>query len=159
MSEKTTTKAPEATGGFSLDTIDATLKQQEQGYTVHLRDHADEPMFYTKDGEERPVTWTIAGEYSERYRNAQRAARDRLLSNNGRTRNRIRRAGEDDAEDQLIQVLAEASLDWDGFRDGEDFVPFTRDRAKAILKQAPWIRAQVARGTSDHDGFFSPSGT
>lgn len=148
MSEQTQDQA-NGTAGFDLGAIDAVIDEQEHGYVIHLHDHRGEPMYFGPEGEEKPVTWTVAGEHSRLYREQERLVRDRFFK--GRRRGSI---GQEDIEEQHLELLSRVTLGFNGFVDNGQPVAFSREKAKEVLRKARWIRDQVDRGTADHAGLF-----
>lgn len=141
------------TNGFDLGAIATVVKEQEQGYAVHLEDHRGEPLYFIDaDGERKPVTWTVAGEHSQLYRTQERTVRDRFFKR--RSRGSV---DAEDLEEQALELLSRVSLGWQGIVEGGRLIPFDREKAKDILRKATWIRRQVSAAPGDHEGLFRPS--
>lgn len=151
--EGRTTEQEAAPSGFDLGAIDTVIQEQEQGYTVHLEDHKGNLLYFEDgDGQQRPVTWTVAGEHSKLYRTQERMVRDRYFKRRGRGT-----VDAEDLEDQTLDLLARVSLGWSGIFEGGRPIPFDRDKAKEILRKATWVRRQVSAASGDHEGLFRPS--
>jgi hypothetical protein len=136
--------------GFDLAAAAPVAALEEQGTTVELTGADGEPLTF---GDDRPVTMTIAGTYSARYRKAERAEADRML------KRKKKQVTPEEAEERMMSLAAACVLAWDGFfSNGEPFA-CTPENVKAVLKAAPWIYSQVLEAMQDHARFFSTAST
>jgi hypothetical protein len=138
--------ATAAVTGFDFAAVAAVSEREDQGVEFHVHDHLGNPLY--DDGE--PVTMTVAGSYSNVYRDADRAFKRRRWKGSP-TPEAIEAARED-------AVLAPCVLEWSGFKDGGKPVPCSREYAVKALR-TPWIRAQFDNAMWDHAGFFEGSST
>ena len=111
--------------GFDLSSAPSVESQEDAGIWVEIRDVNGEPMYHGEDGSETPVRIKVAGSYSARYRRAQEAQTTRALKRRGQvlTGELIQR--------QRLEVAAACTLDWEGFRNGEN--PFPASKENALL--------------------------
>ncbi len=134
--------------GFDLSQAEEALNREEQGQVIHVRDESGEPMYF---GDDEPVTITVAGTYSKRYRKAL----DARISKASRSR---RREPEDVQRDAL-DVVAQCVLDWAGFHENGTALDCTRANVTRVLGLAVWIREQVEVAMDDHAAFGKASPT
>lgn len=122
---------------------------EDEGTIVHVRNAGGEYEYFGEKND-KPVTITVVGTYSARYRRIQESVRDKSIKRraplDGRT-----------VEDQALDMIAGSILSWDGFE--ANGAPFTYSRANAIalLESCPWIREQVETAMNDHAAFFKAS--
>jgi Mg-chelatase subunit ChlI len=134
---------------MDISTSKAVASREDEGVEVHIADESGEKQYYGEKGDQ-PVTITVVGTYSARYRRAVEASRDKS----------IKRRSAIDArtlDDQALETIAGCILDWRGFTNGTDVYPYTRANAVALLEACPWIREQVENAMSDHAAFFRAS--
>lgn len=115
-------------------------EQEDEGVVVEVRNAAGEV--------EEGVTITVVGTYSNTYRKAQAANRDRMMK---------QRRGALDGEaieQQALDTIARCIKSWAGFTSGKVNFPYTRENAVALLTSAPWTREQVEEAMNDHAAFF-----
>lgn len=127
-------------------------QREDEGTTIHVRDENNEKMYQNAE-QTTPVTITVVGTYSSRYRRLMEATGDRAW----------KKAGRMEAEDNrksALEIVAGCILEWDGFTTGDEKfeVPYTYSKANAVvlLDQCPWIREQVEKAMSDHALFSAP---
>lgn len=131
---------------ISTNSLASVEQREDEGTVVHIRDAAGEKQ-YQDDGT-TPVTITVVGTYSKRYRRLAEANRDKMLK-----QRRTQLDGEQ-LDEQSLETVAGCILGWDGFTaDGAPF-PFTKANAVTLLKAAPWMREQVEAAMNDHAAFF-----
>ena len=141
--------------GFTLKIAEDVTASEDAGTVLPLRDAAGDLMTYGPDA--RPVTLTIAGSYSQRYRDAEKAFGVRV--------NKLRSRGADDEIGKLMAKRAVALagacvLAWDGFFvDANETTPLacTPDNAEAVFNAAPWLFDQALGRMFDHAGFSRPT--
>jgi hypothetical protein len=124
---------------------------EDEGQVVHLHGPDGTPLYYTDGEEQKPVTITVAGTYSKRYRVGMNRNRDRMV--------KMRRAKVTGTmvEEQQIALIAHCILAWDGLFVGEKPVPLNEENAATLLTTVPWIREQVEEAMADHEAFFGNS--
>lgn len=137
--------------GVDLGQVGDLLAAEERGRVVHMRDRLFHPMHHVVGGERRPVTITVAGSYSSRYRDAERAAADRRVAE------RKLEMAQEDLDRERLDVIAACVTAWDGwYLDGEA-APATKENVLRVL-QVPYFRTQVEAAIRDHEGFtWTPS--
>ena len=122
--------------------------REDEGTVVHVEDETGEKLY--QDAEQtKPVTITIAGTYSSRYR--------RITDTNG-DKAWKKRGGMDAADSRrtALETIAACILAWDGFTsDGEEF-PLTKANAVTLLDACPWIRDKVEKAMTSHELFTAP---
>jgi len=138
-------------GGFDLDTATSVTQSENAGKLVKLKDHAKKPMTYMRDGRKRDVTMLVAGTYSDVYKNAMDAQRERIIAE--------RRTEIDPAESRRnqLEVIASCVLGWEGIMSRGVPIPLSVENVITVLEAAPWIREQVEAAMTDHAGFFKAS--
>jgi hypothetical protein len=137
--------------GFDIQQQQQVAEKEDVGIDVHVHGVDDLPMFYREDdgspeGKEKPVTITIVGAHSRRYRRMEEQLRKRKL----RPRNLT---GEAIYEDNLEKAVA-CTIGWQGFFAGEDIYPPSRDNIRRLYAECPWVYEQVLEAMHDHTRFF-----
>jgi len=136
-------------GGFDLGAAKPVAALEDEGQTIEIRDIDGEVMTWTDgDGKAHPVTITVAGSYSTRYRRAQEAQITRTMK-----RRNPQITGEALGK-QRLEVVAACVLAWTGFANKGKPLPCDKDNVMFVLEAAPWIREQVEGAMEDHAGFF-----
>lgn len=134
--------------GFDLSSAAPVADAEDEGQTFHVHDEHGDPLYYA---DQKPVTMTMAGTYSRRYRRAEEAMTNRRLK-----RRRRSLSAEEVRRDQL-HLTASCALDWEGFFQGGTPIECTKDNAVKVLEVAPWIRDQAEQVMEDHAGFLQSS--
>lgn len=135
--------------GFDLTNALKAQDAEDEGRSFHVL-HADgSPMYYDGD---KPVTMTVAGTYSQRYRTADEKLANRRIQQ--RTNRSLSAAGLREAQ---IELAAACVVSWEGFFNGGEEMDCTTSNAVQVLTAAPWIREQVMEVMEDHAGFFDMS--
>lgn len=125
----------------------SVAQREDEGTTIHLRDETNEKQ-YADEAKTQPVTITVVGTYSSRYRRLSDANRDKML------KQRRTQLDGDQLEEQGLELQAGCILGWDGITaNGEPF-PYTKANAVALLRAAPWVREQVEAAMNDHASFL-----
>ena len=135
--------------GIDLTQSASVAEREDLGRTVHLKDDRDEPAY---EGD-TPVTVTIAGSYSKRYRRTQETLTQRMFK---------RRQTQLTAEQFManrVELVAACVLTWEGIRNGDKPLPCSRENATLLLNAAPWILAQLEDAQADHASFSPGSST
>lgn len=122
---------------------------EDEGTAVHVRNAAGEYEYFGAN-KDKPVTITVVGTYSARYRRIQEQVRDKSIKRRGPIDGRI-------VEDQALDMLAGSIIEWEGFEAGGIPFQFSRTNAIALLDSCPWIREQVEAAMNDHAAFFKAS--
>jgi hypothetical protein len=125
----------------------------EDGAVLELKDPAGEPIL-KDDGS--PVTITLAGTESKKWKKARNAVGDRYLKNANPRNSSPVRTMDEALSDQAFQ-LASVTLAWDGvIVDGQE-LPCTHDNAKKIYLQYDWVREQVDLFVGERRNFWKAS--
>lgn len=132
--------------GFDLGSAPATIEREDEGQVVHLNDEAGEPMYF---GDNEPVTVTVTGTYSKRYRRA-------LDAKMARSRKR-RTVDIDEVRRDALEVNAQCVIEWSGFFDSGTPLDCTKANVVKVLEAAPWIKDQIEAAMEDHAGFSRAS--
>lgn len=142
------------TGGIDLAHTPDVATREDEGVVVHVEEATGELAFYQNGTGQSPVTITVAGTYSHRYRRAMEHQRQRVF------RGSRRRVDPEAAYQQALDLVAACVISWDGFTNNGQPFACTRENAVALFERAPWILRQVEDAMEDHQGFFkraSPS--
>lgn len=130
--------------GFDLGSAPSVAEREDEGAVVHVRSETGERLY---DGDV-PVTITVAGTYSTRYKAATLAQRNRALKT---------RQADFDAErldENALAIMSACVISWQGFRAGDVPLAPTPQNVRAVFERAPWIREQVEAAMTDHAAFF-----
>lgn len=131
---------------FDLNAGKAVAEREDAGTTIHVRDAAGEKMYQDEAGTV-PVTITVAGTYSTRYRKLMDASGDKSWKKRGTME-------AEDSRRNTLEIIAGCVLGWDGFvASGEPFA-CNKTNACILLDSCPWIREQVEKAMTDHASFF-----
>jgi hypothetical protein len=132
----------------------ASLASVDEGSTLELRHPGTgAPLL---DDDEKPISITLAGKDSDRYRATQRAISNRLLKQ-GRKQTPTVEAMEADA----VEVLVACTLEWSGVViDGEPLKCSAANARKIYTDpRCAWIREQVDAFIDDRANFSKASST
>lgn len=136
--------------GIELSSKQDVAKREDEGQLVHLRDEFGEP--WLENGS--PVTVTVVGTYSTRYRRAEAAAGRRFQK-------QMRSQGGDfDMRAYNEDVAAQCITAWTEFTDNGQPTTPTRELVLRLFAAMPWIYPQVNAAMENHAAFFgkaSPS--
>lgn len=139
-------------GGFDLGAVASVEADEDAGQVVEIQDRDYAPLYFTNgSGEKQPVSITVAGTYSRRYRNAKNVQATRTLN-----RRNTQLTGEMLDANQLELTIA-CVIDWAGFFDAGKQIECSRENVAKTLTRAPWIRDQVEVAMGDHAGFMRES--
>jgi hypothetical protein len=132
---------------LDLSTLDTT-KAAEDGATLEVRHPATGEILTQDNGE--PITITLAGTDSDRFRKAQRANNTRRLRN-------PRQLDGDDIERDGLNSLVLCTLAWSGIAlDGQE-LDCTPANVRQVYQRLPWLREQADRFVSDRANFLKGS--
>ena len=132
--------------GFDLNSEKAAVAREDEGIVVHITNSKGEPMHF---GDGQPVTVTVAGTYSKRYRDAERERVDRRFKGRQPNIETIRR--------DALEITADCVLAWSGFFDNGKPLDCIRSNVVKVLDGVPWVREQVEKAMEDHAGFSRAS--
>jgi hypothetical protein len=137
--------------GFDVTKAAELLKAEDEGVTIQLVDAIDEPVYYDKDGERHPVTVTVVGSYSQRFRDMEARQMRRM------SKVRNQRALADAAQRFTQERVAACVLAWDGIEDNGKPLPCTFDNVMMVFDRIPFLYQQVSAAVMDHENFFKSS--
>ena len=134
---------------MDLSTLD-TSATAEAGAAMEVVHPTTGAALLQDDG--APITVTLAGEDSDRYRKAERRASNRRLATAASGR-RVRATAEALESDRL-DLLVACTIDWDGigFDGGEKAC--TPDNVRAAYQKLPWLREQAEAFIMDRANFL-----
>lgn len=131
---------------FDIDVKAKALEAEDEGIVVEILDELGDPAL---DADGNPVTVTVAGEYSNKYRKAEEWQRKTLM--------RLRGKEQTGAESIAMQseLVARCTLAWSGFMQNGAVLPFTTANATMAFSKLPFVRKRVESAMSDHASFFA----
>lgn len=133
--------------GFSLQDAAAVATQQDEGTTVVLRDHLDEPITFTDGDTVTEATALVVGTLSATYRKLNDAQRAKWFKRGSG------KVTPEDVDEQQLQVIAGCVKSWT-LRDGDKPIDCTKDNVLKVLRAAPWIRGQIEAAMADPARFL-----
>ena len=136
-------------GGFDMAEMSAALSAEDEGVKVHIRGPDDRPMYYRRGEEAAPVTITICGVNSSRYRQEESRIRRRKLRPSKITGELVYEDG--------IEKAAACTLSWEGIVNRGEPVRCDRHNAAEMYKRFPFLLDQVTEAMQDHSLFSSTS--
>lgn len=132
---------------MDLSVLD-TRKAAEEGAKLQLRHPVDDTPLTGDKGE--PITITVIGTDSQTFKRAMHAQADRRINKPNSRRVMTMQSVEDDS----INLLVAATIDWEGIVvDGKE-LPFSNENAHALYERFPWIREQVNIFVGDRANFL-----
>lgn len=135
--------------GFIIEEQRAAAAAEDQGTVVHVQDRTGAPMWWGEDDVE-PVTITIAGRYSAKYRRAEENIRKRPIKRGKLTQDTF-------YEENTEKVVA-CTISWSGFLDKQkNPLPMTRENLMALYQGCPWVLDQVSEAMNDPGNFTNGS--
>lgn len=135
-------------GGFDLAPALEVAAREDEGQVVHIHDQLGEPLYYENGSGKKPVTITVVGTYSKRYRAS-------LDQQQGKQFKR-RRFDPEDARKDTLEILSRCVLAWEGVYNQGQPLEFNRKNVLDVLA-VPFVREQVEVAMGDHAGFFKTS--
>ena len=120
---------------------DKAKRQGDKGTVVHIHNADDVPEYYGPTGE-LPVTITVAGQNSERYRRAEDALRKK----------KIKKITKGMLYEDSLELAVACTMAWEGiFVDEEEKTPieFSRHNVRQLYLLCPWVYDQVNEAMND----------
>lgn len=136
---------------MDLSTLDTTTIS-EQGAVMELRHPTTGAVLMQDDGE-TPVSITLAGMDSTRFRRQQRINQDRRLKGQRRGVN------SEEMENDNLDLLVACFIEWSGIKWDGQLQVLTPATAKALLKRWAWAREQVDAFMGERANFLTTSET
>lgn len=130
---------------MDLNQLD-TVAVGEAGVAMQLKHPTTGEPLAQENGE--PITITLAGADSDRFRSAQRANADR------RIKNARRNSSSADIEADGLELLASATLGWSGIKVDGEALDANKANVKKVYTRFPWIREQVDVFIGDRANFL-----
>lgn len=137
--------------GFDIKQEAAAAAVEDEGTLVHVEDRTGKPYFFTDaQGNEKPVTITVAGSNSRRYRRAEDAIRKRPL--------KPRKFNQEQIHEEAMEKAIACTVTWEGiYIDGTPVDP-SRHNVGMLYKACPWVLNQVNAAIHDPE-LFTGSGS
>lgn len=108
------------------------------------------------NADKSPMTVTVHGPYSSRYKKALRAQQqDRMTTGRGRAKSATLSPEELEAFSEAL--LIECIEDWQITLEGTKKLAFTPESAAEVFKEFPWVREQISAAMGDVGDFLEPS--
>jgi hypothetical protein len=134
--------------GFDIEVQAAAANQEDNGTVVHIHGVDENPLFFKADsGEDKPVSITVTGVHSQRFRRIEAQHRKRKLKASRLTGETI--------YDENIEKVAACTVSWEGFFVNGTPVEMTPHNVKELYKRCPWVLEQVLEAMNDHARFFT----
>lgn len=127
--------------------------QAEAGAVLELKDPAGEPLLKS-DGE--PITITLAGTESKRWKKARNVVGNKYLKATARNNPQQARSFEDGLDDMAFQ-LAAVTMAWDGIEIDGQPLECNPANAKRLYLESDTIREQVDLFVGDRRNFWKAS--
>lgn len=102
-----------------------------------------------------PMTITVHGPYSERYKNVIREQQQRRM--NDMTRGDGGNMTPEEVEALSNDLLLRCVEDWHLTLEGDTTLPYTPDAVEGVMTEFPWLRDQVNTAMGNVAGFLEPS--
>ena len=125
----------------------AAREMSDEGVVIHVTNADESLAWYEKNGEQHPVTITVAGSHSKLYRRVESEQRAERLKPRNIT-------GQKFHEDALDRAVA-CTLAWEGLDIDGVPIPFTAENVRMVYAEAPWIYDLVSEAIHDTKRFFS----
>jgi hypothetical protein len=135
---------------FNLSSLDTSIAA-ESGAVMTVVNPVSGAVLVAED--KKPVTITLAGEDSERFKRADRANRNRRLARQQGARGGKISAEEMEADN--LELLVAVTIDWSGLAiDGNEELSFSADNARVLYTKLPWLREQAQAFVLDRSNFL-----
>lgn len=132
--------------GFDVHQQIQAGKSEDAGKSFHVRGADGKPAFYGTETDRKPVTITVAGTHSERYRVKDREIKRRKIKQGTFTL--------EQAQDNSIELAVACTLAWEGFMSGDVPVTCTPANVEQVYRGCPWVLEDAQEAMQDHAGFF-----
>lgn len=107
------------------------------------------------NADKTPMTITIHGPYSERYKTVIRDQQQRRMAD--MTRGEMGNMTPDEVDEFAQELLLRCIDGWDLTLEGDEKLPFTPDAVESVMTEFPWVRDQVNVAMGNVAGFLEPS--
>lgn len=134
---------------LDLTTLD-TSTAAEAGAIMTVQHPVTGAVLTQDDGS--AMTITFAGEDSERYRSATRAATNRRLK--AQQSGRQMQLSAEELENDALERIVACTIGWNGIGVSGEALPFSPDNARALFKKLAWLREQAEAFIGDRSRFL-----
>lgn len=117
-------------------------------YTFQVKHPATREVLTKSNG--KPMTLTIYGPYSEKFR---KVAHDQAKKRLSKAKDNKVELTQEDYESFALDTLSATVADWDISFDGKS-VPFSEEKVREILKSLPWLVEQLRDEQDNTTNFF-----
>lgn len=124
----------------------------ESGSVMTVRNPITDAVLESPDGQ--PITITLAGSDSERFRKVQRANQNRRLKMQATRRGTLT---SEEIEAEAIETLAACTIAWRGVVIEGEALECSAANARKAYKLLPWLREQVDAFVGDRSNFLKSS--
>jgi len=127
-----------------------------------IKDTTTVTLFHPASGDpllnadKSPMTVTIHGPYSERYKAVLREQQQRRTKDVARSAGRAPVMTTEEIETYTRELLARCIEDWAVTLEGDEMLPCTPENIEMVLDEFPWLRDQVNLAMGDVSGFLEP---
>lgn len=135
---------------MDLATLD--MAAADTGAVMTVRHPISDAVLEGTDGQ--PITITLAGSDSERFRKVQRASANRRLKTQSSRRGQIT---SEEIEADALETLAACTIAWHGLVVDGEALECNAVNARKAYKRLPWLREQVDAFVGDRANFLKAS--
>jgi len=107
------------------------------------------------NADKSPMTVTVHGPYSERYKSVIRDQQQRRMTD--MTRGDVGSMTPEEVDAFTQELLMRCVEDWDLTLEGDEKLPFTPEAVKSVMEEFPWVNDQVNTAMGNVAGFLEPS--
>lgn len=122
--------------------------------TISLYHPATGKTLENADG--TPMTITLHGPYSDRYKKILREQQQRRLSDVPRAARAATTVDSEELEAMTRELIARCIEDWKITLEGDETVPFSLEAVDSIFTEFPWVRDQVNAAIGNVADFLEP---
>lgn len=133
---------------FDISAQKAAAAAEDEGYKVHVPDREGNPVYYGPNGD-KPVTITMAGRYSSRYRRIDAEIKKRPFKGKKLTQGSF--------EDEATEKVIACAMAWEGFEDNGVPIEMTRQNLAALFSGCEWVLNACAEAMNDPSNFSKRS--
>jgi len=107
-----------------------------------------------------PMTVTVHGPYSERYKSIMRAQQQRRMTDTARVAGRgAVEMSPEELEAFSHEMVTRSVETWNITLDGDAPLPFSIENVESVFKEFPWVRDQIMSATGNVSNFLDSSKT
>jgi hypothetical protein len=105
-----------------------------------------------------PMTVTVHGPYSARYKKVMRERQQKWLSESDRTGRQLSLTPED-VENTTRETIMACVETWDLTLEGDTRLPYNPETAAMVFEEFPWVYEQIASALGDISNFLDAPST